>query len=217
MTIYKNSGLAVSMQSAIGSAKTLTAISVGASADFTGTHDFSAGDIVLIECEGMREVNNRLFQVLSVSTTVSFKVEAINGTDALDTSGYHAFTSGTAKKVTLGTTVSQVSEMTPSGGTPKKVDTTTIQDLVDTEAIVGASARSYALTMQWDPANPGQEAMQTAFETSTPKGFKVMWPSGRYALFYADVGFTGMPGGATQGVTTTQAELVLRGAPTFGM
>ncbi|MCL5460161.1 hypothetical protein M3M33_16100, partial [Loigolactobacillus coryniformis] len=63
MTIHTNSGLAMAMQSALGAAKTLTAISKASSGVFTGTHDFTAGDFVLLLVEGMKEVNNRVFQV----------------------------------------------------------------------------------------------------------------------------------------------------------
>ena len=214
-TIYMNSGLAMAMQSAIGTAKTLTAISVAAPGVFTGTHDFVGGDYVLLEVEGMSEVNNRIYQVLSVSTTVSFQLEAIDGSGALSTVGFTAFTSGTAKKITLGTSVVGVQDFAPSGGDAKMVDTTTVHDLVDKQQVVGATARSYSLTMQWDPANAAQAAMQAAFEANSPRAFRITWPGGRWVLFYGSVGFAAMPGGSTQGVTTTTASIALLGSPTF--
>lgn len=216
MTIYTNSGLAMAMQSAVGATKTLTAISQAAPGVFTGTHDFIAGDLVLLEVQGMRQVNNRVFQVLSVSTTVSFQLEAIDGTGALDTTLFSAFTSGTAKKVTLGTAVEGVQNFTSSGGEPKFVDTTTVHDLVDSQKVVGATARSFAMTFLWDPDNAGQQAMQTAFTADTPKAFKITWPSGKFMMFYGSIGFSGMIGGASQGVTTTPASVALLGAPTYG-
>ena len=217
MAIFANSGLAMTMQSAVGATKTLTAISQASSGVFTGTHDFVSGDFVLIEVEGMKEVNNRVFQVLSVATTVSFQVEALDGVGGLNTTAFTAFTSGTAKKITFGTAISQVSAFSPSGGEPKMVDTTTVQDLVETQKVVGATARSYALTLQWDPANAGQAAMQTAFETDAAKAFKIVWPNGRYVAFYGSVGFSGMVGGASQGITTVTASVALLGAPTYGL
>jgi hypothetical protein len=215
MTIYTNSGLAMTMQSALGAAKTLTAISKASSGVFTGTHDFAAGDYVLLLVEGMKEVNNRVFQVLSVSTTVSFQLESLDGTLGLNT--FTDFTSGTAQKVTFGTAISGVSAFTPSGGEPKFVDTTTVQDSVETQIVVGATARNYGLTFQWDPANAGQAAMLDAFTTNTPKSFKIVWPTGRFVLFYGSVGFSGMVGGESQGVTITTGSVALLGAPTYGL
>jgi len=217
MTIYTNSGLAMAMQSALGAAKTLTAISIAAPGIFTGTHDFSAGDYVLLEVEGMKEVNNRVFQVLSVSTTVSFQLEAIDGSGALSTVGFTAFTSGTAKKITFGTAISGVADFTPSGGDPKMIDATTVHDVVEVQKVVGATARQYGLTFQWDPANAGQAAMLDAFTTDTPKAFKITYPNGRWVAFYGSVGFSGMVGGASQGITTTPASVALLGAPTYGL
>lgn len=217
MTIYTNSGLAMAMQSALGSAKTLTAISKASSGVFTGTHDFIAGDFVLILCEGMKEVNNRVFQVLSVSTTVSFQVEGMDGVVGLDTTNFTTFTAGTAQKITFGTAISGVSAFNPSGGDPKFVDATTVHDVVEVKKVVGATAREYGLTFQWDPANPGQAAMLDAFTTDSPKAFKITWPNGRFVLFYGSVGFSGMVGGAAQGVTDTKGSVALLGAPTYGM
>ena len=217
MTIYTNSGLAMAMQSALGATKTLTAISKASSGVFTGTHDFTAGDFVLLLVEGMKEVNNRVFQVLSVSTTVSFQLEAMDGAAGLDTTNFTTFTSGTAQKVTFGTAISGVSEFTPSGGDPKMVDATTVHDVVEVQQVVGATARNYALTFQWDPASAGQAAMLYAFTTATPKSFKITYPNGRFVLFYGSVGFSGMVGGASQGITTTTGSVALLGAPTYGL
>lgn len=217
MTIYTNSGLAMAMESALGSPKTLTGISVAAPGVFTGTHDFAIGDYVLLQVEGMKEVNNRVFQVLSVSTTVSFQLEAIDGSGALSTVGFTAFTSGTATEITFGTAISGVQEFSPSGGDAKFVDITTVHDVNDVQQVVGATARTYGMTMQWDPANAGQVAMQAAFTAMASKCFKITWPSGRWVAFYGSVGFSGMVGGASQGVTTTPASIALKGAPTFGM
>jgi len=216
-TIYTNSGLAMTMQSALGAAKTLTAISKASSGVFTGTHDFVAGDFVLLLVEGMKEVNNRVFQVLSVSTTVSFQLEAMDGVGGLDTTNFTTFTSGTAQKVTFGTAISQVSEFNPNGGEPKFIDATTVHDVVEVQKVVGATPRNYGLTFQWDPANAGQAAMLDAFTTDTPKAFKITWPNGRFVLFYGSVGFSGMVGGAKQGITTTPATVALLGAPTYGL
>ena len=217
MTIYTNSGLAMAMQSALGTAKTLTAISQADPGVFTGTHDFVAGDYVLLLVEGMKEVNNRVFQVLSVSTTVSFQLEAIDGSGALDTTDFTAFTSGTAQEITFGTAISGVSDFTPSGGDPKMVDATTVHDVVEVQKVVGATARNYALTFQWDPANAGQVAMLDAFTTDTAKAFRITYPNGRWVAFYGSVGFSGMVGGASQGITTTPATVALLGAPTYGL
>ena len=103
-TVRKWSNVAVAMQSALGADKTISAIAVGATATVTATHDFSAGDYVVFNVQGMHQLNGRCFRVLSVSTTVSFVIEG-TGAASLDTSSFSAFTSGTCNKVTFGTSI----------------------------------------------------------------------------------------------------------------
>ena len=63
----------IEMQSTLGAAKTITAISKASEAVITGTHDFSIGDLIVIDSVvGMVEMNKRVVRVKSVSTTVSF-------------------------------------------------------------------------------------------------------------------------------------------------
>lgn len=211
MTIHTNSGLKLYMESAIAAAKTITAATNAAPGVFTSAaHGYSNGDIVLLEVQGMVEVNGRLFKVGGVATD-TFKLLDVDGTNFIDTTDFGVFSSGTAKKLTLGTSITGVQEFSPSGGDIKTQPTTTVNDTQDTEIVVGATAMSYNLTMQWDPSNAAQQAMITAFQTRANKGFKVLWPDGVFILFYGTVGYTGAPGGQNQGVTTSPAKISMLG------
>jgi hypothetical protein len=211
MTIHTNSGLKLYMQSAIAAAKTVSAITNANPGVVSSTaHGYSNGDIVLMEVQGMTEVHGRLFKVVGVATD-SFRLCDVDGSAGIDTTLFGIFSSGTAKKLTLGTTITGVQDFSPSGGDIKTVPTTTVNDTVDTEIVVGASAMSYNLTMQWDPANAAQKEMITAFQTRANRGFKVMWPDGAFVLFFGTVGYTGAPGGSNQGVTTSPAKIAMLG------
>lgn len=211
MPIFTNSGLVMAMQSALATPATLTSISKAASGVFTGTHALVAGDYVLIKAQGMIEVDYRVLEVLSVSTTVSFQVVGPDGLTGLDTTGYTTFTSGTAEKITFGTSISGVQGFTSSGGDIKFVPTTTVHDKRDKQIVVGANALSYNLDLQWDPANVGQVEMFKAFEARLSKAFRITWPNGAYAAWFGSVGYSGAPGGESQGVTTTNAAIALDG------
>lgn len=214
MTVHTNSGLKLYMESAIAAAKTLTAATNAAPGVFTSAaHGYSNGDIVLLQVQGMTEVNGRLFKVVSVATD-TFRIADVDGSTGVDTTNYGVFSSGTAKKVTLGTTITGVQEFSPAGGDIKTVSTTTVTDTVDTEIVVGASAMSYNLTMQWDPASAAQQAMIAAFQTRANKAFKVLYPDGAHFLFYGTVGYTGAAGGGNQGVTTSPAKISMLGPVT---
>lgn len=218
MAIYKNSGLVLAMQSAIGTATAITAATNADPGVFTATgHTLLDGDIILVRANGMVEVNERMFVVVNKDVNTFELKNAATGTVGIDTTDYGVFTSGTFEKITLGTTIPGVQEFSPQGGDIKFLDTTTVSDTRDKQIVAGVTAMSYSLTMQWDPGDTAQEAMRIAFETSEARGFRIRWPNGRYMLFYGSVGFSGTPGGGNQGITTTQAAISMNGAPTYGI
>jgi len=211
MTIYTNSGLAMSMQSAVAAAKTITAVTNAAPGVFSCTaNGYTNGDLLLLEIEGMTELNKRVVEVVSVATD-TFQVAGPDGTTGMDTTNFGTFSSGTAKKLTMGTSIVGCQGFNSSGGEIKFEDSTTVQDTVDKQIVTGATALSYSLEMQWDPASTGQQAMQSAFEVRASKAFKITWPSGAYVAFYGSVGYSGAPGGSKQGITTTNAAIAAEG------
>ena len=215
MTIHINAGLKLFMESTIGAPTTITAVTKAAPGVFSATgHTFANGDTVLLEIQGMSELHGRLFKVVNIVASTSFQVAGIDGATGIDTTLYNTFTSGTAKKVTLGTSITGVQEFNFAGGEIKTVDTTTVHDTQDTQAVVGATAQSADLTMQWDPANAAQQAMITAFQIRANKAFKVLYPDGVYVLWYGTVGYTGAPGGGKQGVTVSPAKITMLGGLT---
>lgn len=217
MTIHYNSGLAMLMQSAIAAAKTITAATNAAPGVFTSVaHGYNDGDHILLEVEGMPTLNKRVFQVYAKATD-TFQLEGIDGASGVDTTSLGTFTSGTAKKLTMGTSITGVGQFSPTGGEPKFVNTTTVHDLSDKQAINGATAQSFGLTMQWDPSNAGQQAMNAAFLASASKAFKITWPNGRFMMFYGSVGYNMAPGGSSQDVTTSPAAVTFEGNPTYGL
>lgn len=215
-TLRKNSGLKVYMQSAIASPVTITAFTNADPGVATSVaHGYSDGDVILLEIDGMTELDGRLYVVYAKADD-TFQLEDIDGASGVDTTNFGTFTSGTAKEVTLGTSITTAAELTSSGGDPKFLDTTTVHDLNDKQTINGTSPISYSLTMQWDPADAAQTAMIAAHETAASRGFKVQWPDGMYMMFYGSVGYAGIPGGASQGVTTSPAAIAMEGNPTYG-
>lgn len=215
MTIHTNSGLKMFMESAIAAATNITAITKAPPGVFSAAgHTLANGDVILLEIQGMVELHGRLFKVMGVAAG-TFSIADVDGSTGIDTTNFNTFTSGTAKKVTLGTSITGVQDFTFAGGEIKTVDTTTVHDVQDTQIVVGATAQSADMTMQWDPASAAQKAMIAAFQTRANKGFKVLWPDGAYVLFYGTVGYTGAPGGGKQGVTVSPAKITMLGGLTI--
>ena len=216
MTVHTNSGLHLYMQSTLAGAKTISGATNANPGVFTSTaHGYSNGDFVYLSVQGMNEVNGRVFKVVSVATD-TFRLADVDGTNGIDTTSYGVFSSGSAYKITFGTTISGVQDFQFSGGDIKTVATTTVTDLVDTQIVVGASAMAADMTMQWDPSNAAQQAMIAAFQTRANKAFKIVWPDGVWAAWYGTVGYHGAPGGSNQGITTSPAKITMLGAITTG-
>lgn len=214
---YKNAGLTMYMQSTIAAAKTITAATNADPGVFTSaTHGFNDGEVVLLEVQGMKEVNNRLFKIVNKAAD-TFQLEDLDGATGIDTTNYGVFVSGTAKKITFGTPITGCQEFNMSGGEPKFVDTSDVHNLDDTEEVVGATASRANLTMKWNPADAGQQAMLAAYKALAARGFKVVWPDGAYAMWYGAVGYAGNPGGGRGAVTTSPAAVALAGPATFGV
>ena len=160
MPIRTNSGLKLFMESAIAAAKTITAITKAAPGVFSSTaHGFANGDLILLEIQGMVELHGSLVKVVSVATD-TFQVAGVDGSTGLDTTLFSTFSSGTAKKLTLGTSITGVQDFSFSGGEIKTEDTTTVNDIIDTQIVVGATAQAAEMTMQWDPGAAAQKAMK---------------------------------------------------------
>ena len=122
--VRKWSNVAIAMQSALGSALTITGITLGATATVTSTaHGLSNGAYVLLTVQGMRQVDGRIFRVSS-STTNNFVLEGE------DTSAFDAFTSGSCQEITFGTSITTATSVSGAGGDFGFIDTTTIHDNV---------------------------------------------------------------------------------------
>jgi len=214
-TVRKWSSVAVAMQSALGTAKTITAIAVGATATVTATHDFSAGDFVVFDVSGMYQLNGRVFRVLSVSTTVSFIIEG-SGAASLDTTGYDAFTSGTCQKITFGTSITTATSINASGGDFDFIDTTTIHTNQKSQVPGSANPLSYSFDNLWDPADAGQIAMLAATNAQAKRAVKFTFGTGGpIMVFNGYVGFVGAPTGSAQDKIITPAVITAFGSPTY--
>lgn len=214
-TVRKWSGVAVAMQSALGTNKTITAIAVGTTATVTATHDFVAGDYVVFNVLGMYQINGRVFRVLSVNTTVSFVIEGTGGA-SLDTTGYNAFTSGTCNKITFGTSITTATNISASGGDFDFIDTTTIHDSIKTQIPGTANPLSYTFDNLWDASDAGQIALKTASDNQAQRSMKFTFGTGGpIMVFNGYVGYSGAPTGSAQDKIVSPAVITAFGLPTY--
>lgn len=199
----------VQIQTALATAKTITAISKVSEAVVTATHDYSVGDYILLyDVVGMTQINNRVVRVKSVSTTVSFVCEGLDSTD------YTTYASaGSAQKITFGASFDNITQLDLPDSAPDEIDVTSIHD--DERQIVfgHASAQKGTLSLIANPLSTSVVEVQLADAAQERRGFLVTLASGQKALFNAycsgGAGFSGGVGAAG----TAQISLTLRNKP----
>lgn len=162
------------VHTAVGSAKTITAITKANPALVTATHDFAVGDIVVLDgIVGMTELNGRAFVVASINTTVSFTLAGVDSTN------YTTYASGgTAVKQTM-TPVGNIKDFNIDQDPPTEIDTTNL-DSTRKEFMIGlAGSWSMNCAMDIDTADTGQTELTKAQNDGLIRTFTVTLASGK--------------------------------------
>lgn len=215
-TVRKMSNVAIAMQSALGIAKTITGITLAAPGVVTATHDYANGDYVVLAIQGMSQLDGRVFRVCNVSTTVSFQLEDISGGTGLSTVGFDAFVSGTAKKITFGTSITTSTTLDATGGNFSFLDTTLVHSNVKSQIPGVADPLAFNMDVLWDITDAGQIALLAASNAQSQLAFKITYGTGGpIQVFTGYVGFTGAPKGAAQEVLKSTATITAFGKPTY--
>lgn len=203
------SNVSVSMESALGAALTITAITKANPGVVSSTaHGLTAGDYVKLVVSGMAEVNGRVFRVAS-ATTDTFALEGE------DTTNYGTFSSGSAYEITYGTSLGTARGLSASGGDYNFIDTTTIHDKVATQIPGIAAAISYSFENIWDVSDPGLVAQKAASDTKAQKAFKFTFSDGAIMVFNGYVGANLLPAGNAQDLVVTTTAITMFGSPTY--
>lgn len=203
-------GVGVAMQSVLGAAIPMTAVTKANPGVATATgHGLSNGDFVLLkEVQGMLHINNRVFRV-AASSANNFTLEAE------DTTLYDTFVSGNAYKVTLGTSFSTLLDFNPSGGEWETEDDTTIHQKQRTSVNTVASAVEISTTSRFDVSDPALLAAKKASDLGAERVLMITFSNGQKWLINAGVGCSMSPTGSAQGKVTTALKFVGRGPATL--
>lgn len=209
-TARKWSNVAVAMQSALAAAKTITAITKASPGVVSSTaHGYSNGDYVFLSIQGMHQLNDRVARVAGV-TADTFQLEGI------DTTAFDTFTTGTAEKITFGTSITTATSISASGGDFGFIDTTTIHGNVRTQMPDLPGASSFSFENIWDASDVGLLAMKTASDAQAKRAFKFTFGSGGQIMVFAGyVGASLLPGGQAQGLVTTPTVITMNGTASY--
>lgn len=209
-TARKWSNVAVSMQSALAADLTISAITKANPGVATSTaHGLSNGDYVYLEVLGMYQLNERVVRVANVAAN-TFELEGV------DTTLFETFTSGTANKITFGTSITTATGLTASGGNFDFIDTTTIHGNARTQLPGLPAAATYEFENIWDASDAGLLAVKTASEAQAIRAFKFVFGTGGQIMVFAGyVGGNLLPGGQAQGLVTTPIAITMNGTPSY--
>lgn len=209
-TARKWSNIQIAMQSALAAAKTITGITKASPGVATSTsHGYSNGDYVYLTITGMYQLDGRVARVASVATD-TFQLEGI------DTTLFDTFVSGTAEKITFGTSISTATTVSASSGGFDMIDITTIHDNAKKEMPGLASASTYSFDNIWDVSDAGLIAMKTASDAQAKRAFKFTFGTGGQIMVFAGyVGATLLPAGNAQDKVTTSTTITMQGSPSY--
>jgi len=204
------SNVQVKMESASGTAVTLTAISKAnpAVATYSGADTLNNGDVVVLAVQGMHQLDKSVARVANVNTgSNTFELEGV------DSSSYDTFTSGTATPKTRGTSITTMADISVSGGDFEMIDTTTIHDATKQTQPGAASPIEVSGSVNWDPTDAGQIAMKQASDAKAQKVFEIIFANGYRWMFSGYVGYTGAPTGGAQQKVTSPYKISCQGRP----
>jgi hypothetical protein len=216
MAVRKMSDVAVAMQSVLAAAKTITAITKAAPGVVTSTaHGYSNGDFIFLTIQGMYQLNARVFRVCNVATD-TFQLEDVTGGTGISTADFNAFSTGTAQKITFGTSITTATTLDLSGGEFDFIDTTTVHTNQKTQIPGSANSITISMNHLWDMADSGQIAMKAASDLQALRAFRLTFGvGGPIMVFSGYVGFVGAPTGSAQDKIVTPATITAFGSPSY--
>lgn len=176
MSITLATGTQLAIASTYGASTNMTALTNAAEAVATlaAAHGCVVGDFVEIT-SGWDLLNARIARVKTVATNdVTFE-----GINTLSTANYPSGTgTGSIRRITAFTTISQVQSFDTSGGDLSFADITTITDRTQKQVPTTRSPQTLSMTVFDDAALAGQIAVQAASDLSTPAAFRIVFPNG---------------------------------------
>lgn len=212
-TIWKWSNVQVGIQSAVGAATPITALSHAnpGVATVTGS-TIATGEYFRTDVEGMRQIDDRVFRGAAAGpTTLTLEGEDTTAYDALSGTANNAY------EITFGTFMSTVRGLSSSGGEPDFIDVTTIHDTMRKQIPGISSAITYQMENLWDATDTALKALKAFGDQQTLVAIRLAFAGGAgpKVVFLGYVAATLLPTGNAQDVVVTPVTITMFGNPTI--
>lgn len=171
-----STGAVLAIASTYATSSNMTAITnaTEAVATLAAGHAVVVGDYLEIT-SGWGRLNGMVVRAKTVSTN-DVTLEGINTTD---TTKYPASSgTGSVRRITAWTNMSQIKNVSTSGGDMKFTDGTSLDDDVEIQVPTTKSAVSMNIDVFDDPTLAWYSTVQSAADAATPYGFRVSLKSG---------------------------------------
>lgn len=178
MSITLSTGVTLDVAKVYATALAFTAATNSSEVTLTTTGStLAAGDYVEVNVSSWGLLDKRLARVKTGSTATSVILEGINTSDQNKYPGAST-TSGTLRKVTTWSQITQVKGLSASGGEQQFADITSITDVVARQMPTIRGAVSMTVDVYDDPALAWYADVNTADEARIPYGLKLNFPNG---------------------------------------
>ena len=211
MSVQLPNGVTLALATAYGAAKTVSAVTNAnpAVATTSAAHGLSNGAILEVT-SGWAKINNRLVRAAAAAgSSVSYE-----GIDTTLTSLYPAGSgTGSIREITAFTQISQVLELTTSGGDMQFATYSFLEQDFESQLPTQASAMSLQISIADDPALAGYLALKAAAASRALTGLKLTFPNGSILLYNGYVSFNETPTMTKGQVNAVKATFSLQGLP----
>jgi len=210
MAVRLPNGVVLALATAYGSDLTVSAVTNASPAVCTSTaHGLANGDFVVFT-SGWSRATGRVFRVSAVTANTF----ALEGFDTSSTTTYPAGSgTGTVKKVSTWTQVSQILDVQSSGGELQFTTYSFLEQDFETQIATQASAQSLAITIADDPSLAGYIALKTAGEARAERALRATMPDNSLILYNGTVGFNETPSMSKGNVMSVNASFSLANRP----
>lgn len=183
-------GAIVAIATAYGPSKTISAISNADPGEASSVdHGFEDGDLLEIK-SGWQRINERIFRVSGVASG-KFSLEGMDTT--LEQYFPPGSSAGSAREITGWTQITQVMELTTSGGDQQFATYSFLEEEFERQLPTITSAQSITLGIADDPTLPGYIALKKASMSKELRALRLTLPGGSTVLYNGIVSLNETP------------------------
>jgi len=209
MAVSLPNGIVLAIASAYTANATVTVATNASEAVLTVTNTFTTGDYVEFT-SGWANANNRVFRAKAVTGTSV----TLEGLDTTSTALYPAGTgTGTLRKISTWTQISQIIGLTSSGGDPQYQTYSFLEQNFDSQIPTTTSAQSLAMEIADDPALAGYQAIRTAALARSNYALRATLPQGGFILYNGIFAFDETPSMTKGNLMAVKSGCALQGRP----